>query len=411
MAGVRTCTRCGINPCSNRKGKPGWCTTCKNQKLKTFNLAPASSRHPSSSNIAYTCSACGEYGEVSFTKLKRTNHSPCESCMYRLIYRQLIAENPNLQTLSHREAIATIRDCEFEIIDPAGQLLSDLDAALELNEIWTPLNVRCQICFARDRVSVLDLIARTDPDPVYCLSCAAHDLTAWVNDVFESHGLKREHIGYARHTDAVMSRCLTCRQPRSISLHGLLRGETPCIRCCGGIDPEAEHRVYIFHFPTLGVYKVGIANNEDRPYDRIRAHESRGGTLVALELAPNRIAARAVEEHVLGQVESYRLELSAKEFPQGGWTELWSDKAPTIDLRAAISSLEAQNAPSFSVIRELESYFIQHPLTIQEIARYSTLEEVDVDGFRVMVVGLSATPYEMRRQVRLARELSDHLGD
>ncbi|MEV4159948.1 hypothetical protein [Nonomuraea dietziae] len=129
--------------------------------------------------------------------------------------------------------------------------------------------------------------------------------------------------------------------------------------------------------------------------------------LVALELVPNRVAARAVEEHVLSQVEAYRLELSAKEFSQGGWTELWSDKAPTIDLCAIVSLLEAQNAPGFSVIQELESYFEQHPLTTEEIARYSTFKEVDVDGTRVIVVGLSVTTYEMRRQIRLMRKLSD----
>ncbi len=105
--------------------------------------------------------------------------------------------------------------------------------------------------------------------------------------------------------------------------------------------------VYLIHFLSLGLIKVGITHSEPRVYDRVAAHISRGGVLIDRCLVPNREAARTVEDCVLESMRQHLRSGDPRDFPQGGWTETWIDSAPSLDLGAMIDEIAIQKAPGF----------------------------------------------------------------
>ena len=95
---------------------------------------------------------------------------------------------------------------------------------------------------------------------------------------------------------------------------------------CGPRNPQAPHRVYLFHFPALRAFKVGVTHL--RNDNRLRAHVRNGGELVETVTVDTFAQALALERAVLAGTSHRRLVYGAAEFPAGGGTECWSDDLP-----------------------------------------------------------------------------------
>lgn len=162
--------------------------------------------------------------------------------------------------------------------------------------------------------------------------------------------------------------------------------------------------VYLVHFETLGVMKIGITNMEERRYDRIGCHLAHGAVLVDSNVVPNREAALVVEAEILNMMADYRIPGMRRHFPQGGWTETWSDSAPTFELAAAVSELSSKLAPGFDRASRLEKYFQEHPITIEELKEFVALNEVSVGECTVHAIGLACLHENMLRKIRCKRD-------
>lgn len=129
----------------------------------------------------------------------------------------------------------------------------------------------------------------------------------------------------------LVARCLRCGAPRTISLHQLTTGVLPCLGCDGTLlDPTAPHRVYLFHFPQLHAYKVGITHARDD--GRLQQHRSAGGILIDTVPTPNRAVALVLERDVLDRYRAHPADVLPTDFPHGGWTECWNELAGYPDL-------------------------------------------------------------------------------
>ena len=133
-------------------------------------------------------------------------------------------------------------------------------------------------------------------------------------------------------------RCTSCGVERRVSLDDLKRGAAPlCWTCTHGIRPDEPHRVYLFHFPALRVMKVGLTH--DRHDRRFFQHMAEGGQLVDSVVVPDRESARRLEQLLKARFQPWSTaDVGPQDFPQGGWTEAWSDKAPIPDLEAEAKS-------------------------------------------------------------------------
>lgn len=228
---------------------------------------------------------------------------------------------------------------------------------------------------------------------------------------FELYGLRRVYEGYAKMSAPVACTCLDCGTPRTpISLSSLLAGATPCLLCATQIDTELPHLVYLIHFPKLRLYKVGITHTERRRYNRIAAHQRHGGRLLSTVDVPNREAAFAVERHVLRAVRTDRTLVEPKTFPQGGWTETWSDDAPPPDLAILASEVESAGELGYARARDLERYFEINPPAPKEIAPFIERTAIKVGGDVVHCFDVSAPYSKILREVRRARQSADRTG-
>lgn len=101
------------------------------------------------------------------------------------------------------------------------------------------------------------------------------------------------------------------------------RAHTDDCKICGPRNPDAPHRVYIFHFSQWEVFKVGITHLSNDT--RLTAHRRAGGLLQQTRIVPTWRAALDLERHVLTHTAGRRLRYGTAEFPQGGGTECWAD--------------------------------------------------------------------------------------
>ncbi|MDJ1135038.1 hypothetical protein [Streptomyces iconiensis] len=235
-----------------------------------------------------------------------------------------------------------------------------------------------------------------------CLYCFSLPLSPWQDDFFEVHGLKRAHEGYARLGERVPAHCVDCGAERRISISDLTAGIAPCLRCAEDTDPDAIHVVYLMFFRELSAYKIGATSTEARN-DRIASHAARGGTLLDQHEVPNREAALTVEAHVLGMVRHHPSVCTERDFPQGGYTETWSDDGPKINLAEVIARLTQGEAPGFDRLRKLRTYFSEAPATIEELVEFRLIETIKVDGLEVHHVGLSESEEQVLRKIRSRR--------
>jgi hypothetical protein len=169
---------------------------------------------------------------------------------------------------------------------------------------------------------------------------------------FEWHGLKvtDDHVN---RFDKLNARCMRCNTPRIASLEQLRHDVVPCYVCDGAADPTKPHRVYLFHFKRFGCYKVGVTNSSND--DRLWEHDRRGGVLVEVVPVSIRAAAYALEQRILSAMAAYPSTVGPGEFPQNGWTETWSDRAPNISLAEL-----APTVAGVAVPREVIEQWHQH---------------------------------------------------
>lgn len=209
-----------------------------------------------------------------------------------------------------------------------------LDTAVEhghsdgVNDGWDPVVARCRVCGFDSVMLPGRLGSELAGRWCSCPSCQARNKGSCPSDVllgFESHGMTIAEP--VQGTDTVQAaECRRCRTPRRISIRKLNRGHVPCYVCDGAADPASEHRVYLFHFPAWGAYKVGITNSgNDR---RLETHVGNGGILVEIITVAHRGAALWVEAQVLTAVRSWPVSGEPLELRVTGWTEMWDAAAP-----------------------------------------------------------------------------------
>jgi hypothetical protein len=246
--------------------------------------------------------------------------------------------------------------------------------------------------------------ARGEDRKIACFTCMSLPQAAEQDSLFETYGLRRGQRAYARYGDKVSAHCLYCGAERLISATDLLRGVTPCLSCAAPVDPDAPYYVYQLHFPALAAFKIGITNSETR-HSRTSVHEARGAIIVEVHKTPNWRAAKTVEDYVLGLVRGYPSGCTARDFPQGGYTETWSEDAGAIDIGDVIAHLREFRAPGFDRIHDLESYFAQAPATVDELRDFTRLDVQEFDGVEVHRLSLSKSREQVLGQIRARRIL------
>ncbi|WP_026212464.1 hypothetical protein [Longispora albida] len=100
-----------------------------------------------------------------------------------------------------------------------------------------------------------------------------------------------------------------------------------CPRCYKRRDPDAPHRVYLAHYPSFRVYKIGVTTqSSDR---RLQTHRSAGASIVDALPAASFTAALSVEKMILEKMKPWRRSVP---YISGG-SECWSDSARYVGLR------------------------------------------------------------------------------
>lgn len=117
-----------------------------------------------------------------------------------------------------------------------------------------------------------------------------------------------------------VSECTGLRLNRVKSLR---EAHTDDCRICGPRNPDAPHRVYLFHFARLEAFKVGVTHVAND--SRLTAHRRAGGELRQIREVPNWRAALDLEQQILAYTARRRLNYGAAEFPHGGGSECWAD--------------------------------------------------------------------------------------
>ncbi|MEU2086355.1 hypothetical protein ABZ569_31335 [Streptomyces albus] len=311
---------------------------------------------------------------------------------------------PSKWDITVEQAAEIVLGSDFLARSPAGEVLGAAGLAAQMESVWSLVAVECVTCGTVTRRSVsMTLGSRSVPGRSQCSYCFALPSAAWQDEFFKEHGLVRDYEGYAQFSQRVAARCLNCGAERSVSITELKNCVAPCLSCAETTDPEAVHVVYVMHFPMLRARKIGITSTEVR-HDRIASHEAQGGILLAQQEVPNREAARTVEDFVLHAVRAFPSGCVSRDFPQGGYTETWSDDGPTVDLACIIERLAGEEAPGFDRLRKLRAYFESEPATIDELVEFRHIAIIEVDGTDVHQVGFSEPLEQVLRKIRARRQ-------
>jgi len=214
-------------------------------------------------------------------------------------------------------------------------------------DLYQPVGVVCLIC-GETLVTVPERIRAKRPGWYGCQRCYAdrkRRVRADAEKLFTENGLRFLRPCSGEYTPQLVE-CMTCGAERRVSYNDLRSGSAPlCWTCTYGIRPDEPHRVYLVHFPTLGVMKIGITHNRhDR---RLFDHVTQGGELIDTVVVPDRESARRLERLLKARYGAWATDsVGPEEFPQGGWTETWRDDAPFLDL--ATEAITAMANPSNS---------------------------------------------------------------
>lgn len=205
-----------------------------------------------------------------------------------------------------------------------------------IGDLYRAVGVVCLEC-GESFVTMPERMSVERPGWYGCARCSAERkqrVLSGADELFEANGLRL--VGACR-GEYVPQRavCLACQSERRVSYDQLRAGTTPlCWTCTHGIRSDEPHRVYLFHFPNLGVMKVGLTH--DRHDRRLWDHVTAGGKLISSVPVADREAARRLESFIRAKYVTWAAtELRQTDFPQGGWTETWRDDAPPLDLPAA----------------------------------------------------------------------------
>ncbi|MFD4907103.1 hypothetical protein [Kitasatospora purpeofusca] len=405
MAIERKCPGCGLGPSANRAGKPGLCTSCIDNHFRDLRVEPLDEHKSPRAPRRYKCVDCGSLGKIPFADIRSRTIRLCERCLCRELFEAGVASDPDHWNLSKRQAAQVVLGDQFLAVGDDGDLLDAECLAARMANVWDLFQIECITCKFRMLWSIsMALSGRANPLMPDCFNCGSQQMAALQDELFETHGLTRDHIGYARLSDPVAAHCSApaCGAERRISLVDLRRGVTPCLNCAELADPNALHIVYKLHFPALRAYKVGITNTEAR-HDRIASHISHGGILLESCEVPNREAAQTAEDTVLRSVRGFPSSCTPKDMPQGGYTETWSDTGPNIDLRQAINLLKSEAAPGFDRLEKLREYFKDAPVTIDEFVPFRQVTVEEVDGVQMHHIGFSEPLEQVLRKIRAQR--------
>jgi len=242
---------------------------------------------------------------------------------------------------------ARVRAATWRPLGTAEESLSwlahaDLAPLTPVGDLYQPVGAVCLVC-GETLVTVPERIksSRGRPGWFSCERCAAdrkRRIRADAPQLFEENGLQLLSPCRGEYVPQ-RARCMTCGVERRVSYNDLRKGSAgECWTCKTGIRPDEPHRVYHFHFPSLGVMKIGITHNRDDR--RLDEHAIQGGRVVATVVVPNRWAARRVERFIRSLCGPWAASgVGPSDFPQGGWTETWRDDAPALDLEAAAAAV------------------------------------------------------------------------
>lgn len=248
-------------------------------------------------------------------------------------------------------------DSYFEAV---RDLFASLDAVLLEDPadvpVGAPLNWKCAKCGYVSASTPSDLRKNSEQSWYVCHQCDQERLRRPQPVVlyYAQRGLDLISNPAGNAGDAYDARCRRCGTVRRVSASTLASGGRPCLNCDGlNMDPRAPHRVYMFHFPALGVMKAGITNTADD--SRLRAHTARGGRLLELLTVRNRAAALLIERTVLDQFRGWPTAMTEEQFPQGGFTECWDERGGVPSLaRVAVAGYFRRGVSSRPVYPAVE---------------------------------------------------------
>ena len=282
------------------------------------------------------CNCCNTWRRVTLRSVRDPIRAACRWCYGWARWSSWATEARQLAL-----AYGPIRGTEFS---HAQIELSGLVPLTKLGDEFAPVGCLCPAC-GETLVTVPERITADRPDWYGCERCyAAKNRSAAdeAEQVYTRAGLRLLAPLRGQWTK-YPAECLGCGQLRHVSYRDAADGTgAACWTCTHGIRPDEPHRAYLFRFPAIGVLKVGITHNRhDR---RLIEHQIQGGELVESVVVPNRRAALAVEAWVLATKAAWlRRDAGPEHFPQGGWTEAWSEaKAPAPNLAEVCALLSQQ---------------------------------------------------------------------
>jgi hypothetical protein len=401
----RLCPRCGTGVSANRSGLPGRCVACIDAHYRVLGLEPCEPHVDSSTPRRCECVGCGSSSTVAYGAIRNSTVYHCGACSSRLSYEQGLAADPARWGISKIQAARMLLSDGFVVRDRTGEIMGAEALAAWMEHVWFPVPAECIECGTTMQWNLrMRLATAHGKDRIACFTCMSLPQAAEQDSLFEAHGLRRDQRAYARYGDKVSAHCLYCGAERLISATDLLRAVTPCLSCAAPVDPDAPHHVYQLHFPALAAFKIGITNAETRR-SRTAVHEAHGAIIVEVHETPNWRAAKTVEDHVLRLVRGYPSGCTARDFPQGGYTETWSEDAGAVDLGDIIARLRELRAPGFDRIHDLERYFAQAPPMIDELRDFTRLDVQELDGVEVHCLSLSKSREQILGQIRARRTL------
>lgn len=240
---------------------------------------------------------------------------------------------------------AAERDYANQFVWPVGRQLAVFDAVggepfeeLEDGTGHYPVLWRCRDCGTIDCKPP----ARMQSDASWrecqvCDRARIYNDPARVAGTFRTRGLDLVSAYTGDRDETLDARCMRCSEARRISMRQLTSGVLPCLSCDGQLpDPHAPHRVYLFHYPQLNAYKIGITHSRNDA--RLGQHVANGGVLISVVPTPDRPTALLIERSVLDRYRGFPARVASADFPFGGWTECWSEQAGYPDLWDAIRS-------------------------------------------------------------------------
>jgi hypothetical protein len=272
------------------------------------------------------CTRCGTWRRVTLRALRSPDGIACRWCDGWAKWVPWGNE--------YREQVRGWRPIRGKEFSARQIAVTGLMPLTPLGDEFTPVGCLCLKC-GETLVTVPERIDERRPDWFSCARCqiAANRAASQESEkVFADAGLKLLGKVLGRHTPMPVE-CLTCGILRHVTYNDALNGTGPaCWTCTHGIRPDEPHRLYLFRFPALGVLKVGITHA--RHDNRLMEHRVNGGELVQVVTVPDRDTALAAEAWILAsRRQLLRTAVGPLDFPQGGWTEAWSEvDAPALDL-------------------------------------------------------------------------------